>query len=196
MTSSAIDDPLAGGGKADGGRGLVVGDWEGPTNVFPATLAAADANFDANNCELWVNGFGRGSFANGGASATWLEAYVSVPPTDGDVLGVGMFTRTAAGEPADLVMLGHEFETDYWKTGVTLSRTFGNEHHEAIDAAFFVDIERDGRVLRFWQSQHGANFSIADTFAAPPSATVSIGGGAVVYANTRARIFDQKHACD
>jgi hypothetical protein len=194
--SSVIDDPLTGGGKADGAKGIVPFDWEGPTNVFPATLEPADANFDANHCELWVNGFGRGSFSNGGASATWLEAYVSVPPQDGEVRAVGMFARTAPDEPEHLVMLGREIERDYWRTGITLSRSFGNEQHDVLEAAFFVDIERDGEVLRFWQSRRGANFSIDDTFALPPSATVSIGGGAVSYANERALIFDQKHTCD
>lgn len=193
-----IADPLqaAGpsGGKADGG-GLLVRSWEGATNVFPAELPAVDANFDADFCELFVNGFGRGNFSNGGASASWLEAWVSVPPQDGEILGVGMFVRTAPGD-ANYVMLGREVESDYWLTGFTTARNFPAESHVADEVAFFVDREDDdGDVVRLWQSARGANFDVEAAFAGPPSGVVSIGGGSIAYADEGARIFDQKHAC-
>lgn len=192
-----IDDPLAlasSGGKADA-AGLLVRSWDGPTNVFAAELPAVSANFDANFCELFVNGLGRGSFSNGGASASWLEAWVSVPPQEGEILEVGMFVRTAAGD-ADYVMLGSMVEPDYWLTGFTTSRNFPPESHVADDVAFFVDRgDERGNVVRLWQSNRGANFDVADAFAGRPSGTVGIGGGSIVYANEGARVFDQKHAC-
>jgi hypothetical protein len=196
-TSTEIADPLAGGGKADGAKAAAAFRWEGPTNVFPAELGSVDANYNANHCELWLNGLGSGTFSNGGHTTSWLEAYISVPPQAGDeVLAVGMFARTAEDEEFHLAMLGQEIEPDYWRTGVTLSRTTPAETHDVIDAAFFVDVERDGEVLRFWQSRRGENFSISETFALPPSDVVSNGGGAVRYANSGAGVFDQKRACD
>jgi hypothetical protein len=192
-----IEDPLArGGGKADGGaRALAVRSWDGPTNVFPAELASVDANYDASHCELFVNGFGRGSFSNGGASATWLEAWISVPPQDGEILDVGMFVSTSGAGDSNWVMLGELVEPDYWRTGFTIERNFPAESHVVDDVAFFVDREVDGEVVRLWQSARGVNFDVEQTFLLPPSDTVGIGGGAVVYANEGAPVFDQKHAC-
>ena len=191
-----IDDPIASGqtGKADG-AGLLVRSWDGPTNVFPAELPVVDANFDANHCELFVNGFGRGNFSNGGASASWLEAWVSVPPQEGEILEVGMFVRTAAGD-ANYVMLGSLAEPDYWLTGFTTERNFPAESHVAEEVAFFVDRQdEDGTVVRLWQSAGGADFDVDETFAGTPSGVVGIGGGSITYANEGARVFDQKHAC-
>jgi hypothetical protein len=183
-----------GGGKADGG-GLLVRSWDGPTNVFPAELPEVSANFDANHCELFVNGLGRGNFSNGGASASWIEAWVSVPPQEGEILEVGMFVRTAAGD-ANYVMLGDLVEPDYWLTGFTTERNFPAESHVAEEVAFFVDREdARGNVVRLWQSASGEDFDVSDTFAGSPSGVVSIGGGSITYANESARVFDQKHAC-
>src|SRR5689334_14832573 len=68
-----IDDPLHNLGKADGGKPVEIYRWSSATNVVPATLPSVAANYSANHCELWVNGFGRGDFANGGYTQKWLE---------------------------------------------------------------------------------------------------------------------------
>src|SRR6187551_2912762 len=105
-------------------------------------LGDVDFNADADFCELWVNGFGRGSFTNGGYSTNWLEAYVSVPASAGKTLAVGMFVQTS-GEPMNYVMLGREVSPNYWRTGFTTLKTYQpSESHTASVVAFFVDVER------------------------------------------------------
>ena len=197
--SRPIADPLAGGsGKADGGKPIEVQSWGDATNVTPASLETVDANYDADNCELWLNGFGEGSFENGGASETWLEAYLSTPPQDGTVQTAGMFVVTADDVASNYVMLGTTIATDYWRTGFTTSRTLPESFTRDAEAvAFFVDVQRpDGQLVRLWQSDHGANYAVADAFALPPSGEKPLGGGEVDYANDGASIFDQKHACE
>jgi hypothetical protein len=190
-----IADPIAAGEKADGKKTEVM-KWQDGM-IFPATIEyGIDANFDANHCELWLNGFGRGNFANGGHTVEWLEAYVSAPIDDATVVNVGMFVRTG-GESPNFIVLGEEIEKDYWSTGFETFRSAANRKHDARDVAFFVDVEREnGDMVRLWQSENGFNYDVEETFAMPPSDTKSLGGGSVVYANEQAPIFDQKHSCE
>ncbi len=185
----SIEGPVSADGKADGAV-VPTFEWQDVNNVFPTRPAyRVDANYDASYCELWVNGFGRGSFTNGGTTVSWIEAYISAPAQWGEVLGAGMYVRTAAGRSA--IVFGREIEPDYFETGYMTTRDGAEQ------VAFFVDVRwPSGTVARLWQSDGGYNYIVSDAFSLPPSATVPNGGGSVVYANSGAVIFEQKNACD
>jgi hypothetical protein len=165
----------------------------------PTTLPYSPAaDFDANHCELWVNGFGNGNFANGGFTENWLEGYVSAPRPGGKLLNAGLLVRTRAkdGTSSSDIVLGNRIAADYYQTGFYYLFTSRNVDVTVRDFAFFVDVERaDGQVVRLWQSANGHNYRTVETFALPPSGVKDLGGGRVVYANGAARVFDQKHAC-
>src|SRR5450755_4121560 len=78
-SGSTSDSLAAVGERRDALAAASVFSWDGGQQT-PATLSyVPDANYDANYCELWVNGFGKGNFVNGGYTEDWLEAYLSVP---------------------------------------------------------------------------------------------------------------------
>jgi hypothetical protein len=185
----AFDAPVDEGGAADGAS-VPTYAWSSVNNVFPTTQSyRVDANYNGSYCELWLNGFGRGNFANGGTTVNWIEAYISTPPQWGEVLGAGMYVRTASGRSR--IVFGREIDTDYWQTGYMTTSDGADQ------VAFFVDVEwPDGTIARLWQSDGGYNFLVNEAFALPPSGTVPNGGGSVVYANTGAEIFAQKRYCD
>jgi hypothetical protein len=177
--------------------------WDGG-NQLPESLAyVPSANYDANNCELWVNGFGKGNFANGGFTNDWLEAYISVPAEYGQLLNAAIYVRSHAqdssAEEQDIV-LGNLIARNYYATGFNYGR-FGIDV-QTVDLtvdefAFFVDVKRPtGEIVRLWQSDAGNNYAWSETFALPPSGTKSLGGGDVVYANNGAHVFDQRGACN
>lgn len=182
---------------AEQGDAVAVFTWNDALDVFPATLGYTPGHdYDADYCELFVNGFGAGNFANGGATVDWLEAYLSVPAQQGKLLNVAMYTRAAHGETITLAV---PIAPNYWRTGFTTHRNApggGTSDDPVVDFAFFVDVERpSGEVVRLWQSDHGANYTPAQVFALPPSGVVDLGGGSVTYASNQASLFDQKRAC-
>jgi hypothetical protein len=175
--------------------------WQGATNAFPLCLGySVDANYDANNCELFVNAFGRGSFSHDGASASWLEAYLRVALQQGELLGAGMWTRYLddSSTVQERFSLGTEIEPGYYKTGFTYARNAldGSPYSWQVTAvAFFVDVRRpDGQVVRLWVSNHGTNYGLDAIFAVPGYVQ---GGGitSVEYADESVALFDQKRAC-
>jgi len=176
--------------------------WTGSTGTYPQCIDYQPAQqFDANNCELYVNALGRGSFSHNGAWARWLEAWIVVPPQQGTVLGVGLWVsftdpQGLAGERSSF---GREVEPNYWMTGFTYGRGVPggvSEPEVTVDAfAFFVDVRRpSGEVVRLWQSGGGANYTLAETFAVQ-GYLHGIGIGSIEYADESAPLFDQKHTC-
>ncbi|MGZ4273210.1 MAG: hypothetical protein ACXVRP_05540 [Solirubrobacteraceae bacterium] len=125
--------------------GAAVFTWNDALNVFPASLSYTPGHeYDANFCELFVNGFGQGNSSNDGATVNWLEAYLSVPAQQGKLLNVAMYTRAAHG---DVVTLAVPLAPDYWRTGFTTYRNApgmsgGPDDDPVVDFAFFVDVQR------------------------------------------------------
>ena len=177
--------------------------WSNPSNSYPACVAyQPDLNASASYCELYVNALGDGQWSHTGATMQWLEAYVKTPPQEGVVLNVGMWTRYAdeGGAEHEIVSLGSQIEPDYWLTGFTYAKSSPGAEAMAtwvtVEAfAFFVDVLRTtGDVDRLWQSNGGANYTLADTFAVP-GYSKGIGSGDIEYADESVPLFDQKHAC-
>jgi hypothetical protein len=62
--------------------------------------------------------------------------------------------------------------------------------------AFFIDVKRpSGKIVRLWQSRHGANYTWGDAFSAGTSSK-PIPYGNIKYAGDGASIFDAKHVCE
>lgn len=175
--------------------------WDGPTMSFPACFAyVVDMNFDANNCEFFVDKFGRGSFSANGASGSWIEADYHVGSPDGEVENAGMFTRylDEASVQHEAWTLGSETSPGLWHTGFTWKRNTlgpGSFSYTVVDFAFFIDVHTaGGDMVRLWLSNGGANYTVAATYAVPGT-TESMGATTIEYAADQAALFDQKHVC-
>jgi hypothetical protein len=158
--------------------------------------------YDASHCELWVDGIGDGYEGHYGIPWKWLESYVKVGPQDGEVLGVGQYTRyadLADGQEHDRYSLGTRIDDRTWKTGFTSLATIpqGGAGYERTvrQVAFFVDVRRpSGTVVRLWQSRGGTNYGWSELFGAGTT-TQWIPYGRVEWANDGNAVFDARRAC-
>ncbi|MDY0059860.1 MAG: DUF6209 family protein [Myxococcota bacterium] len=183
--------------------GETVGRWLGATTgtveTLPYTIAA---DYPANFCEFAVTAFGRGSLSHNQVWARWLEAYIRVHPQQGELLEVGLLVNTRKnGVTATALSVGTEIEPDYWLTGFTYGRNASGLPHEGpleleiVDFAFFIDVRRPtGEVVRLWQSNGGANWTL-DACYAVPGYVQGIGIGAIEYADESVSLFDARRAC-
>lgn len=162
-----------------------------------------DFNFDAINCEFYVNGFGSGNWSHNGPSTGWIEAYLSVSEQDGTLLNVGMWIRyqQSNGKESECFSLGCEFEPNYWFTSFTFYKG-GNDpkynpnfSYIICSFSFFIDVQKKtGEIVRYWQSHNGANYTIDEVFAVQ-GYEKSLGSGSIKYANESSVIFDMKRVC-
>ncbi len=161
-----------------------------------------DAHHDATHCELFLDGLGDGYEGHYGIPFRWLDAYLSVPPAAGEVLGAGLwvdtFDHTDATEGWQVVF-GQAVEPGVWHTGYTylFSGYMGDGSYRRSVRAFasFVDLRRpSGEVVRLWQSRGGANYVWADAFGLP-TVTEWIPYGRVEWANAGAPVFAPKRSC-
>ncbi len=153
---------------------------------------------DTNNCEFYVNAFGRGQWSQASVHASWLESWISVnAEQEGQVENVGLWASyrdLADGSLHEVLSLGSEYEPNYWLVGLTKEEnSLFDRQVEAL--AFFLDVRRlDGSVERLWQSRSGANYTEADIFAVA-GFLLSLGSGSVEYADESMGLFDAKRAC-
>lgn len=168
--------------------------WSAASAYYPSCVEwepAVDA--DATNCELYVDGLGKGQWSHGGATLAWLEAWIKVQGVEGQVLGVGMWVEPAGG--GDVWSYGTETQPGTWLTGFTTVKSSDGTNTSVKQMAFFLDVRRmNGEVHRLWLSGGGANYTVAGTFVAPGWVT-GIGSGSIEYAPESAPLFDQKHVC-
>lgn len=176
--------------------------WQGADNTFPTCFAyLVSANHDANNCEFYVDAFGRGSYSVNGFSGSWLEADLRTSAAiQGQVQNAGMLVRylDEANVQKTGWRLGSEASPGIWHTGFTWTKTgpgMGNFTFQVVDFAFFIDVKgAGGDVTRLWISKSGANYTVAETYAVP--GTIQSGGSTTIeFAADAASLFDQKHAC-
>ena len=160
-----------------------------------------DAQHDAGHCELHVEGFGAGYLGHYGIPHQWLVGFVRLGQPEGEVLNVGLFTRSrddASGEPVERFSLGVPEAEGVWKVGFTHLRTsFYDEGFDVTveELAFFVDVRRpSGEVVRLWESRGGANYTWGDAFGMPTTKQY-IAYGNVEWANQDAAIYDSRRAC-
>lgn len=168
----------------------------------PHCLAyTVDRQLDADHCELYLSGLGHGYVGHYGIPQHWLEAYITVGPQQGKLLGAGMLTLYR--DPKDNTTgqrftFGKQVAFDTWQTGFIFQRTsyIGQSYHFDVDQiAFFIDVQRpSGDVVRLWQSRQGANYGWDDAFTLPTS-TKYIAYGNIKYAGGGSAIFDAKQAC-
>jgi hypothetical protein len=127
----------------------------------------------------------------------WLEAYIVAAPGEGEVLGAGMWVSytDSAGAEKETFSFGSQIDPGYWKTGFTSKKSQGGVSNMVHAFAFFVDVRLpSGLVERRWQSDYGANYTIAKVFSVP-GWVEGIGSGSVEYAAESVKLFDPKHTC-
>ena len=180
--------------------------WDGATNHNPGCIDYTIAeSYDATHCEFYVNALGQGSFSHGQTWGGWLEVYIRVLAVDGDVLNAGQWTRyrSPEGDEGTAYSLGSEIEPDYWLTGFTYEQNAAfwtpdgapARDLEVVAFAFFLDVQRaNGEVVRLWQSNGGANYTLEEVYAVE-GYHHGIGIGSIEYADESAGLFDPKRAC-
>lgn len=159
-------------------------------------------NYDATNCEFYVNAIGRGGFSHNGAYANRLQVYLSVAEQDGKLLNVGMWIHyrdTTNNKESVCFSFGFETEPNYWLTGFTFARGYGvargSFSYTVCNFSFFIDVQKStGEIIRFWQSRNGANYTLAEVFAS--EGYVERGGSShIEYADNSSIIFEMKRIC-
>jgi hypothetical protein len=157
--------------------------------------------YDANYCEFYVQGFGNGMMGHYGIPYYWLVAYLQVGQQEGEVVGVGMFTRyhdSETGAAGQRFSLGIQVADGIWKTGfvyMTSGMMMGSYSYVVEDFAFFIDVRRPtGEVVRLWQSRQGANYGLNDVFSLP-TIKEYIPYGNIQWANNDSVVFDSRSAC-
>jgi hypothetical protein len=159
-------------------------------------------NHGSSHCELYLSGIGHGYTGHYGIPNRWVEAYLRVGPIQGELLGVGIWARTRdkdSGKTGQRFVLGRQVSGDTWQTGLITLRSgymgAGGFAYDIEALAFFVDVRRStGEIVRLWQSNGGANYSMSDAFGLPTS-TKSIPYGNIQYADPAAAIFDTQRSC-
>ncbi|TNF38615.1 MAG: hypothetical protein EP329_00090 [Deltaproteobacteria bacterium] len=174
--------------------------WYSQSTVSDACLDAPPTAHADASCELWVERFARGQWSHGGTTLAWLEATLRVDP-DADVVTAGMWVEGVDGGGAGFqrLSLGSESAPGTWATGFTTAHTgLGTGTFGAVEVtafAFFVDVrDAGGAVTRFWQSGHGANYTVDGTFASPGQ-TQSLGSGSLELAPASAPLYESRNSC-
>lgn len=181
--------------------------WRAQNSDMPYTSGATCLDYDvsedygASYCELFLSSIGHGYMGHYGIPNRWVEAYVTVGSMQGELLDVGMWARVrdkSSGDLSERVVLGRQVSADTWQTGLITLRTAhmgsGGLALDVVEMAFFVDVRRQGRVVRLWQSKGGANYGWSEAFSLPTSGK-SIPYGNIQYADPASSIFDSKRSC-
>jgi hypothetical protein len=181
-------------------------DVERWTRIYGGTATctpyAVTAQGDADGCELYVSGIGHGYEGHYGIPFEWLEVYLTVRPSEGDVLDAGLYVRyvdSRDGAVHQRLALGTPVDGGTYKTGFTILSTAIQGlpgYRFSVEAlAFFVDVRRpDGTVVRRWQSRGGADYTWDDAFGAGTT-TQSIPYGNVQWAVDGAGVYDVRRGC-
>ncbi len=162
------------------------------------------AQYDATNCEFYVDEFGMGFEGHYGIPLRWLFAWINVGSVEGEVLSVGMLSRyhdNATGEAGVRYSIGRQYMPNRWRAGfvyeqyVYAGSMVPRVNVTVDDVAFFMDVRRPGgEVVRLWQSRGGQNYPVSDVEAHIGWSEV-IPYGRIQMAGSDAMIFDTKHAC-
>lgn len=158
------------------------------------------AQYDAEFCEFYVEGFGDGLVGHYGIIYRWLLGYLRVGPQDGEVLNTGLYTRfrdDATGQPGQRFSLGIPEGEGLWRVGIPYEVARGPFACDRTieEFAFFLDVRRpSGEVVRLWQSRHGANYRWNDAFTPTPTREY-IPYGNIQWADATAGVFDSREAC-
>lgn len=156
----------------------------------------------ADHCELHVSGVGHGHVSHYGIPADWLEAYISVAPQQGQLLGAGMlviYRDQQTSLPNRRFIFARPVGPSTWQTGFVFRQAgvmgANGVQYDVEQLAFFIDVQRpSGEVVRLWQSRHGANYRWSDAFTLPPHQK-PIPYGSVRYSAAGSAIFDARRTC-
>ncbi|MBW2736699.1 MAG: hypothetical protein JRH20_30300 [Deltaproteobacteria bacterium] len=160
-----------------------------------------DEHRNAESCEFHVSGIGDAYMGHYGVAQNWVEAYITPGTVPGELLNAGMvvlYYHTNTKVHGERTIIARPFAENTWQTGYQYIRSSyrgGVSKYDVKQMAFFIDVrEPTGKVVRFWQSRHGANYSWNDAFGASTT-TKYIAYGSIKYAGGDAGIFDARNTC-
>lgn len=160
-----------------------------------------DANYDATNCEFFVDSFSDVQTGHYGIPEYWLESDLLVTPASGQVLSVGIYAEYFDRSDATFEhawVHGWQVEAGRWRTGLNYVRTmhpYGGSTWDIKAFAFFLDQRRDdGSVARLWLSHSGQNYQWDDAFGIEPHRRY-IPYGSAYDADAASLVFDSKWSC-
>ena len=140
-----------------------------------------NANYDANNCEFYVDAFEEGYFSGGPAHTRWIDASFKINEADlmirqgNTILNSGMYVKLSGGGEKYVFGSPASFDIEARVTSSTGESTIAYTPVDAV--AFFLDLRRpNGEVGRLWISNGGKNFTLAQIFDGYPFQESVLGG--------------------
>ena len=160
-----------------------------------------DHDYDANNCEFYVNalGFQSRHYGGGGYDERTVVTYISVNAADlvhrdgGRILRVGMLTNSRDW------LVGSEVEPAYYLIRKTLFLI--KPYTETIDYrlnefVYFIDVQRaSGEVDRLWLKDGDHHFGWPSVLEGYPQYRVDMGPAYDVWAKEPSPVYNQKSLC-
>jgi hypothetical protein len=153
-------------------------------------------NIDADNCQMWVNGFGDGTehvytAVGGQLYETWIQVNGPLLQSRGmRILNTGVFLRyteqtTQNPEPTlketFVIASQHASDATYFRTDFRYRwHNFEKETSRVVhNIAIFLDVEWEGsKVTRFWMSNNGKNYTLAEILNGYPlTSLITVGPG-------------------
>jgi hypothetical protein len=159
-----------------------------------------DREFDATNCEFYINSLGKEQrhYGGGGYDEIRIVSYLSVNAKDlvakqgGTITQVGMRLNGT-----DDVITTQELEPSYYVLRKTLwLRGYRNEDYDLRQLAYFIDVQRtDGMVDRLWLKDGWHDFNWPEVFDSYPQTVKYLGPNSDSYVEEPSPIYNQKKIC-
>ena len=189
--------------------------------MAPAVRAgtyAVDGEADATRCEYYVDSLGVGEIQNPDHPARFLDIYLranerEIVDLQGEtILAVGAvvkarsFTATGDRDGKPLLDILEFVDRVYatrvapgsWQLRYTFEERIPGQSwiKEAQGLAFFMDVQRSGRIQRLWLKNKNDFFALDGLFAADPGSETSIGIGRIRFPANDSSVYRQKSACN
>jgi hypothetical protein len=166
----------------------------------PPPVYEPNREFDAKNCELYVNTLAKEHrhYGGGGYDELFVAAYISVDELNlvhrqgGEILKVGIRMNGK-----DDVVTRKPLEPAYYYLHQSLwLRGYNNADYDLRFFAFFVDVKRrDGTIDRIWLKDDWQDFQWPSVFDGYPSVRKTWGPNYDDYVQAPSPIYNQKAAC-
>ena len=174
---------------------------------------AVDSDLNAENCEFFIDSFGKGSWAKAMYHVHWIEAHYSInlqqPPGHpfDFLVSTGLYVNHSPKGSKQKVeegyYLGEEVSPGQHKVFMSYELDYQNGRQEVclrqqINAiAFFIDIHRHntGKIERLWIRNQGNNYTLGEIFDGFPTHDRSAGLGSITYVEQPSPIYNQKTTC-
>jgi hypothetical protein len=157
-------------------------------------------DYDARNCEFYINNLGTENRHYGGAGfdESVFVTYVSVNEHDLVTLQGGSINKVAVLANGHDVWEATKIEPTYYEIRHRLLYATPTEleHYELKDFLYFIEVKRaDGSLDRLWLKDIDRHFAWPDAYSLYPQKTTYNGANYNSYVLDPSPLYRQKHSC-